>query len=244
LDKWLIYHQLLSTMDENVKVADIFCGITWTAVLSDAGDLGMAMTTASYGIEKSSEVLIGKPLKQVAELVKSWNFYDAGIGMAAINAYYNTSTRLKANDWSQPNKEFCTFGLDLKDKTISMIGHLRHEEGLFAEAKAVNIIEYHPRIGDYPATACEYLLPQSDIVIITASSFVNKTLPRLLELSQNAFTIVCGPTTPMHAKLVNAFSIDRLAGFIPTDVKEILSLLKSNALGSPYAYGERFCLDK
>jgi len=244
LDKWSIYHQLISNMDDSVKVADVFCGISWTAVLSDAGDLGMAMTTASYGIAKNSEIMIGKPLKQVAKLVKSWNFYDASIGMAAINAYYNTPARLKANNCFQPNRDFCTFGLDLKDKNISMIGHLRHEEGLFAKAKSVNIIEYHPQFGDYPATASEYLLPQSDIVIITGSSFVNKTIPRLLELSKNAFTIVCGPTTPMHAELLEAFSIDRFAGFIPTDIEEILSLLKSNSLGSTYAYGERFCLDK
>jgi len=31
----------------------------------------------------------GLPLREVAECVKSWNFYEAAIGLAAINAYYN-----------------------------------------------------------------------------------------------------------------------------------------------------------
>lgn len=241
---WTIYDQLIEGIDEQVRVKDLFCGLTWTAILSENDGLGLAMTTESYGIERSSSEIIGKPLKQVAKLVKSWNFYEASIGMAAINAFYNTSKRLMTNDWLQPNKDFATFGLDLSDKNISMIGHLRHDGELFEGVRSLKILEYHPREGDYPASAAEYLLPESDIVIITGSSFVNKTLPRLLELSKNAFTIICGPTTPMCQEILKQNSVNRVAGFIPIQIEKIILKIKSGFIGSPYDLGERFFIDK
>ena len=68
------------------------------------------------------------------------------------------------------------------------------QPGALDGASEVYIIERRPKPGDYPDSACEYLLPDCDIVIMTASAAINKTLPRLLELSKNSRIklILCG----------------------------------------------------
>ena len=58
--------------------------------------------------------------------------------------------------------------------------------------------------GDYPDSACEYLLPDMDYVFISGSAFVNKTMPRLLTLASNAHTVVLGPSTPASPALLHA----------------------------------------
>ena len=57
-----------------------------------------------------------------------------------------------------------------------------HLEGILTKAD-VYFIEKRPK-------ASEYLLPEMDFGFITGSAFVNKTMPRLLELIKNAHTAV------------------------------------------------------
>ncbi len=45
-----------------------------------------------------------------------------------------------------------------------------------------------------PDPACEYVLPKADYAFITGVTLINKTAPRLLELAQNARTIMVGPS--------------------------------------------------
>ncbi|MDY6932031.1 MAG: DUF364 domain-containing protein, partial [Halobacteriota archaeon] len=53
-------------------------------------------------------------------------------------------------------------------------------------------------------------LPKADIVAITGSAVVNKSMERLLELS-SGFTVILGPTTPMSPVLFD-YGADILAG--------------------------------
>jgi hypothetical protein len=174
--------------------------------------------------------------------VKSWNFIEASFGMAAINSWYNSPARLDALNCRQNSREFCTFGLDLTGKTVGIIGHLKHDPELFADVKNLYIMEKHPQNGDYPDSACEFLIPECDVVVITGSAFINKTLPRLLELGKNAKVIIAGPSTPMAPQLLN-YGIYRLAGVVPQKKEELWQFVTSGSYGSPHAFGERFNLD-
>jgi len=51
---------------------------------------------------------------------------------------------------------------------------------------------------------------------MTASTLVNKTMPRLLALSQGARIVVAGPTTPLHPLMFN-YGIEMLGGFLVED---------------------------
>ena len=49
---------------------------------------GMNVQSRPRATEDPSD-LVGRPLRDIAALAKSWNFEDAGIGMAAVNSYHS-----------------------------------------------------------------------------------------------------------------------------------------------------------
>ena len=84
--------------------------------------------------------------------------------------------------------KYCTDGVALHGKHIGVVGHLNMPRSVYEQAASVRILERSPRPGDYPDSACDWLIPQCDVVIMTASTLVNKTLPHLLDLARNAYT--------------------------------------------------------
>ena len=241
-DFFELYDMLIAGVGQDT-VTDAFAGQCWTAVkTTDA--FGMAMTTP---VDTAPALLTGAypglTLRDLAEAAKSWNLTEAGYGMAAINAHYNTPARLEDLGAYEPFDRYSTDGLDLEGKHIGLVGHLNMPQSVYDQAASVRILERNPRPGDYPDSACDWLLPQCDIVIMTASTLVNKTLPHLLDLCQNAYTILAGPSCPMCPELLN-FGIDRIAGLIITDPSGMEDKIRRDISGPPYPMGKPFLLKR
>lgn len=241
---WKLYDELIEGTDPEIRVDEVICGQTWTALKNDAGGVGISMTTPGETRPRTGIDYKGMRLREAAELLKSWNFLEASIGMAAVNSFYNTEERLENSGWEQRDRRFCTFDLSLGGKTVGMVGHLRHNGEIFKDVSRLYIMEMNPLEGDYPASACEELIPECDIVLITGSAFTNKTLPRLLELAKKAFTIITGPSTPMSEAFLREFDVQRMAGFIPTEKDLLWKLVAAGCNKPPYEYGKRFYIDK
>lgn len=152
-----------------------------------------------------------KTALELAEYAKSWNMIEAGLGLAAINSLIEPKgEKLNVFDFLVENA---------KGKKIAMIGHFpkADEVKLKKRAEKLWIIEKQPRRGDLPDTAAEYSLPKADMVLITSSAIINKSIERLLELSEG-FTILAGPSTPMSPILFD-YGVDMLAGIKVVDNK-------------------------
>jgi len=104
---------------------------------------------------------------------------------------------------------------ELRGKRVAVVGHFRHLERISGICQ-LSVLERRPGQGDLPDTACEYVLGEQDVVFMTATTLVNKTMPRLLELSRNARVVVAGPSTPLHP-LLFAHGVDLLGGLIVDD---------------------------
>lgn len=238
-----LYDILIHGVDTNAVVTDTLMGQCWTAVETD-GHFGMAMTTP---VDTAPRMLgsgyMGMPLKELASAAKSWNLTESSFGMAAINAFYNTPARLEQLGAYEPFDNYCTDGLDLRGKKIGIIGHLNMPDSVKEQAEKIWILERNPRPGDYPDSACDLLLPQCDVVIITASTLVNKTLPHLLDLCKNADTILAGPSCPMCPGLLE-LGIDRIAGLVITDVEGMKNKIIREISGPPYPMGKPFLLTR
>ena len=242
-DFFALYDALIRGIDTDDRISNTYMGECWTAV-ETADRFGMAMTTpVDTAPRMFSENYNGIPLRDLAAASKSWNLTEAGFGMAAINAYYNTPERLDALGAYEPFENYCTDGLDLRGKHIGVVGHLNMPRSVYDQAASVRILERNPRPGDYPDSACDWLIPQCDVVIITASTLVNKTLPHLLDLSRNAYTILAGPSCPMCPELLQ-FGIDRIAGLVITDVAGMKHKIENEIPGPPYSLGNPFLLTK
>ena len=240
------FFELYDALIEGVApetVTGTLSGQCWTAVETENA-FGMAMTTP---VDTAPRMLSGDypgmDLKELAQAAKSWNLTEAGFGMAAINAFYNTHERLEALNAYEPFENYCTDGLDLHGKHIGVVGHLNMPQSVYEQAASVRILERSPRPGDYPDSACDWLIPQCDVVIMTASTLVNKTLPHLLDLCRDAYTILAGPSCPMCPGLLD-FGIDRIAGLVITDREGMKEKIRREISGPPYNMGKPFLLSK
>lgn len=240
-DFFELYDTLTAGIDSDPIIQRTFCGECWTAVETlDA--FGMAMTTP---VDTVPGMLPGgyegMTLRELAQAAKSWNLREAGFGMAAVNAYYNTPERLEKLGAYEPFEKYCTDGLDLRGRRIGVVGHLNMPKSIYDEAAEVAILERDPRPGDYPDSACDWLIPQCDVVIMTASTLVNKTLPHLLDLCKDAYTILAGPTCPMCPELLE-LGLDRIAGLVITDRTGMREKIVREIPGPPYGMGRPFLL--
>ena len=238
-----LYDVLIDGIASDAVVTDTLMGEYWTAVQTQH-HFGMAMTTP---VDTAPHILSGDyrgmGSKELAQAAKSWNLTEAGFGMAAINAYYNTPQRLDALNAYEPFDKYCTDGVDLLGKHIGVVGHMNMPRSVYEQAASVRILERSPRPGDYPDSACDWLIPQCDVVIMTASTLVNKTLPHLLDLCRNAYTILAGPSCPMCPQLLD-FGIDRIAGLVITDAPGMKNKIRREISGPPYNMGKPFLLSK
>lgn len=84
---------------------------------------------------------LGMPLRELAGAVKSWNYVESSIGLAAINAYYNNpevaaanGVELAANRITEDRKNdpFIMSQNRIKNKKVCVIGHFPPLEQLFA----------------------------------------------------------------------------------------------------------------
>ena len=227
-----LYDALTDGISSDAVVADTLMGQCWTAVEAGA-HFGMAMTTP---VDTAPRMLngdyAGRSLRELAETAKSWNLTEAGFGMAAINAFYNTPERLEALNAYEPFEHYCTEGVELHGKHIGVVGHLNMPRSVYEQAASVRILERSPRPGDYPDSACAWLIPQCDEVIMTESTLGNKPLPHHLDLCRDAYTILAGPSCPMWPGLLD-FGIDRIAGLVITDREGMKEKIRREIPGPP-----------
>ena len=238
-----LYDILLDGIDTAAPVTGTQMGQCWTAV-ETAEHFGMAMTPP---VDTAPRLLsgdyTGMPLRELAAACRSWNLTEAGYGMAAVNAFYNTPAHLAQLNAYEPFDNYCTDGLDLRGRHIGVVGHLNMPPSIREQAASVRILERSPRPGDYPDSACDWLIPQCDVVIMTASTLVNKTLPHLLELCKNAYTILAGPSCPLCPGLLE-LGIDRIAGLVITDPEGMKDKILREIPGPPYPLGKPFLLTR
>ena len=242
-DFFSLYDTIIDNIEPGTVVEHTIAGERWSAAVS-GNRLGMAMATEGDSIAPMFPAgLEGRDVKEIAPAVKSWNFREASLALSAVNLRCNTVERMEALGCAEPFKNYCTAGLDVKGKTIAAVGHLHLTEEIHREAKQLYILERTPQSGDYPDSACDLILPQCDIVIITGAAIINKTLPHLLSLCQNAYTILIGPSVPMCPELFE-HGVDRLSGMAVTDPASMEKKISAGERGSPYGFGQSWLLKK
>jgi uncharacterized protein (DUF4213/DUF364 family) len=206
-----------------------------------ADDVGLAMAPGDGSLPDAGSYA-GRSLKDVAALAKSWNFHEAALGLAAINAALNGPATV-AQAFGTPigamESANCFTHLreDFRGKKVTVVGHFRDLEPL-KDICTLTILERRPQAGDLPDPACEYILRDQDIVVITAVTLINKTLPRLLQLAKNARVVLTGPTAPL-TPLLYEFGVDMLAGLVVEDDAQVVRAIKEGGQHQLFAAGSR-----
>ncbi len=219
---WRLYNRLIAEIPDDICVRDYELGDHWSYVEADCG-MGLAFTCRGGSPHTYANDLHGLPLKNVAELSKSWCFEEASLGVAALNAYYMQRELLdsigvvydplesvsgepdiatSSEAYQEIRSSTSRDAFDLyrprikaqRNAKVVVVGHFPHVDRI-AEYAHLTVLERNCRSDiDTPDPACEYVLPKADYAFITGVTLINKTAPRLLELAQNAHTVMVGPS--------------------------------------------------
>lgn len=222
-----ILNSILADIRNDAPVQEVRRGLHWTAVVSRG--CGLASTVshggcshgAGEGMEGSFTTMSALEL---ARLSLGEDMARVTLGIAAINSLMDID----------PDKYDNVDGLQIikkisKGKNISVIGHFPYLDSLAEEAENLWIIEKEPQPGDHTEENGKELIPQSDIVVITSTTLINKSLPGILALCKpNSVKMLLGPSTPLSPVLFE-YGIDILSGSVVTEKDVVLRSVSEGA---------------
>lgn len=253
---WKLYDELIESIPADMTVEDYNVARNWTEIMA-GGNIGVSLTVADSGMARSHpEPVAGMSLRDAAALAKSWNFTEASLGVAALNAYYNTWEKAVAfpgfvrpastgDDLASRTEKnaFFAFADELAGKKVAVIGHFPHIERAVAPICELSILERFPSPGDYPDSACEYILPDQDYVFITGMTLINKTLPRLLQICQGPKVSLVGPSAPL-APILWAHGVDNISGFVCTEPERMDAIVRMGHQQEIFGGGRMVSIDR
>jgi uncharacterized protein (DUF4213/DUF364 family) len=213
---------------ENQKIEDIRIGLGYTCVLLDNNACGLAYTFRNElgtccGVMQEAGELIGKSAKEMISWAKSPHLLKAAIGIATINAILHSD--LHSYESGNIIDE-----IDVKPKeTFGMVGHFKPILTKVRNlTKNIYIFEKQPiqEPDVYPDSAIEVYLPKCDVVLITATSIINKTIDTLLQYCKKARKIyIVGPSTPLCPEAFKEYGVTILAGSVVKNHKKALEII-------------------
>jgi uncharacterized protein len=245
---WELYDELIALVPPDLEVRECLIGLHWTMIRSQG--VGMALTPSegsrSHGPKGASvitgigERIAGISVRKLAEYVKSWNPFEATLGLAAINSTINSAEqveRLYGQPLAHQNQvsAFVYYADMVRARKVTVVGHFPDLDVLSGVCE-LTVLERNPGEGDMPDPACEFVLPEQDYVFITATALINKTLPRLLELSRNATVFLVGPSTPFAPSLFS-HGIDTLAGTVAIEPRSVWQAAQEGAARGIFDHG-------
>lgn len=236
-----LYGALLEGIPRGAAVTGAVYGASWAAIAAGgpkaaAAGAGVAMRMGGPGRPATvPENPAGMGLRELAEAVLSWNPRDACLGAAAVNAWYNAPTTVKATYGASVASgggadPFLHYRDYAAGRRVASVGHFGALDRLIAPVCDLAVLERDPAEGDYPDAAAEYLLPEMELVFITGSAVANRTLPRLLELCRGAAVVLVGPSVPLAPVLFD-FGVSALCGSLFPDPAECLAIAEEGAHG-------------
>lgn len=248
-----LYDALIDGIPEDAPVDDVVCAKDGAIVIS-RGSIGLSEFADEWDtrpLEDSGDKR-ELSLKELARGIRSWNMMEAAMGHAAINAWYNSPEQglknglpLTGSLHSEDRNAdpFISYQKEVRGKKVVVIGHFPYMEQLFKPVCDLYILDACPFKGDYPEQAAEYLLPGCDFAFIGGLTFIDKRLPRFLELAKNAFVGMVGPVTTLSPILFD-YGVDELDGFVPKAPDMAESIFKKQISRKIYASGQKVSLRK
>jgi hypothetical protein len=205
----------------DTKVNKLTIGLYWILVEAEQGT-GLVATPQNKISSKLAQKYEKKfetiSLYQLALLVKSENLIERAIGCAAINANTNHyKLEVTPENGLEPR--------DYKEERIVIVGRFPN---LKQKLPTAIVLERNPGPGDLPEHEAPNVIPDCTQLIITASTWVNGSLPSLLKLVETAHVSLIGPGTPF-SPILKEYGIDKLGGFLVQKPDQLSQLIQNGA---------------
>ena len=233
-----------ASVNNDARLIDLRIGHYWSVVETSAG-AGMASTLRSethlYGSPPIPDAgrLHEQPPIELAARLRSASFPEASLGLASANALLGPPDgRL-----TEHNAESILTDRGA-GKRVAMIGHFPFSKRLEPSCDELWVFERGDGMceGDLGGEMMEELLPQADVVGVTSTTIINRTLPGILDLVRpDAFVLLLGPSTPLTPGLFD-HGIDLLCGTIIVDAAVVRRAVEQGAVTSQIKGVRRVCL--
>ena len=227
------FNRLLPTLPEG-KIISIHIGLYWTAVFAEVeGETrcGLAATVGDDSHHYTTEPSVARAghltelsSRELAEFVHSPVLPEVSIGLAAVNALLPRQPHL----WVDLHSKEVLARLGA-GKNVVMVGHFPYVPELRPKVGNLWVLEQNPQEGDLPASAATEIIPQADVLAITAMTLLNRTFDDLIALRRPGVpTLVVGPTTPLSPILFD-MGATILSGAIVENPEAVLRGLSQGA---------------
>jgi uncharacterized protein (DUF4213/DUF364 family) len=228
------------SLENREDVTDVRIGLGYTAVKLGSGKCGVAcvlrhrLDSGGCSLLSQAGTLSGQEVSQLIPLTRSSNVVEASVGLAAINAL--------AEQGREPSSQQDLMELlqiTEKDR-VGMIGCIeplvrrirQRTDTLFVFDEAKSEMEGLVETHEIPT-----ILPQCHVVLLSATTLVNKTFDALMEMSSQAREIcLLGPSTPLFSEFFQTRGITVLAGRQILDANTLLQIVSE--AGGTRSFGE------
>lgn len=212
-----ILERILSELPEG-EIEQVTIGLRWTAVIANSThgrQCGLATTRRidqGHGRDLLPDAgrLHLKPARDLATAILEHNHpLMHSVGMATINALLPAP----AEDQHDPDAEILLSNLGT-GKRVAVVGHFPFTDRLRDKVGQLDVLERDPRDDDLPEEAADRVLPECDVIAVTAMTLLNDSFERLQRLfPEHAMVIMLGPSTPL-SPLMFEHGLDYLAGSV------------------------------
>ncbi len=205
---------------EGKKIKDVRVGLGLMAVVLDDGSLGVTYVLRKETIDGCSLLpqggkLIGMPAQEIAGwALRGNNVISSAMGLAVLNsvAEFDKLEQVENADGSD-----AAFSVEIKPTdTVGVIGHIGpvifnlkdKVQSLLVFERGENLAE-----GVYPESKESELLPECQVVFVSSTSLINRTLESVLGYCTGARDMVMvGSSTPLYPEAFRGTGVTMLSG--------------------------------
>ena len=214
-------------------VAEVRIGLVYTGVLLSGGHAGVAYTPtcelSECPVLASAGNIAGKSAQNLMRMALSPNLVEAAVGVAAVNALSQIAFERSPEKYVFSSTDVSDL-IQAKDK-VAMVGYFGPLIPKISEkTRELYVLEKRKieddRIKLLSPSEISEVLPSSDVVLISGSTLVNKTVNEILDNIANAREIVLlGPTASVTPQPFFDRGVTAVMGVKITDSEKMLKVI-------------------
>lgn len=215
-----------------VGVAAVSLGLSYTAVTTDDGGMGLALTylTGEHccSLNRRYRDYEGERAIELLAEIKNPDPVHRSMGLALVNALnYPEASRLPEDSKNRVLMDSFSIG---RGTRVAMVGFFQPLMKDFEERGAlVEVLDDSQGMGE-PGSFREKLKGWADVLLLTSTSILNHSAEELLgHVGAGVKTVMLGPSTPLVAEAFRHLPVHMLAGTLPVDREGVARAVRHGA---------------